>query len=147
MWTVAEMDEETAEEGSSRSHMETFLERGILRNKKTFSAVFDRIYLKVLMTMLKTPPMICLGLWNYGCMLLILVYVNFMLVHGPCSMRENSPRMKLVGNCWIFVATTVKNRLQPSLATIKTQVGLKAMSHFEVSVVPSSLVFVRSLCQ
>jgi hypothetical protein len=48
MWTVAEMDKETAEEGSSLSHMETFLERGILRNKKTFSAVFDRIFLKVL---------------------------------------------------------------------------------------------------
>ena len=38
------MDEETAK-GSSR--METFLEKGILRNKKTFSAVFDRIFLKV----------------------------------------------------------------------------------------------------
>ena len=39
------MDEETAK-GSS--HMETFLERGILRNKRTFSAVFDRIFVKVI---------------------------------------------------------------------------------------------------
>ena len=85
MWTVAEMDEEAAEEGSSRSHMETFLERGILRNKKTFSAVFDRIFLKVA-RLLHTSQII---LW---------VYVLFLLVYN-CSMRESSPKMKLVGNC------------------------------------------------
>ena len=77
----AEMDEETAE-GSSLSHMETFLERGILRNKKTFSAVFDRIFLKVFyVTKLRS-------------------YLQIMqYVYGPCSMRESSLKMRLVGNC------------------------------------------------
>ena len=63
MWTVAERDEEIAEEGSSLSHMETFLERGILRNKKTFSAVFERIFLKVFYDKAKKlPPVLYISL-------------------------------------------------------------------------------------